>query len=37
MDKKCSKKNINSSPQEIWIRILLLEINGSPPLIKTHH
>ena len=27
------KKNIESSPQEIWIRIHFLEINGSPSLV----
>ena len=32
-DKKCFIKiNIESSPQEIWIRIRFLEINGSPSL-----
>ena len=32
-DKKCLiKNNIESSPQEIWIRIRFLEINGSPSL-----
>ena len=27
-----TKKSIESSPQEIWIRIRFLEINGSPSL-----
>ena len=32
-DKKCFIKiNIESSPQEIWIRIRFLEVNGSPSL-----
>ena len=35
-DKKCfKKKNIESSPPEIWIRIRFLEINGSPSLVLT--
>ena len=29
------KNNIKSSPQEIWIRIHFLELNGSPSLTKT--
>jgi len=34
MDKKLLIKfNTESSPQEIWIRIFFLEINGSPSLI----
>ena len=28
-----NKKNIELSPQDIWIRIRFLEINGSPSLI----
>ena len=33
-DKICFiKSNIESSPQEIWIRIHFLEINGSPSLL----
>ena len=33
--KKCFKKiYIESSPQEIWIRIRFLEINGSPSLVN---
>ena len=28
-----NKKNIELSPQEIWIRIRFLEINGSPSLV----
>ena len=33
-DNKCFfKNNIESSPQEIWIRIRFLEINGSPSLL----
>ena len=32
-DKKClTKKNVESSPQEIWTRIHFLEISGSPSL-----
>ena len=27
------KNNIESSPQEIWIRIRFLEINGSPSMV----
>ena len=35
-DKKCFiKNNIESSLQEIWIRIHFLEINGSPSLVLT--
>jgi hypothetical protein len=34
-DKKCFIKiNIESSPEEIWIRIRFLEINGSLSLVK---
>ena len=29
------KNNIESSPQEIWIRIRFLEINGSSSLVTT--
>ena len=33
-DKKCFiKDNIELSPQEIWIRVHFLEINGSPSLL----
>ena len=33
-DKKCLiKNNIESSPQEIWIRIRFLEISGYPSLL----
>ena len=35
MDKKCFiTNNIESSPQEIWIGIRFLEINGSPSLVE---
>ena len=30
-----SKKNVESSPQEIWTRIRFLEISGSPSLEKS--
>ena len=35
-DKTCFIKiNVESSPQEIWIRIRFLENNGSPSLVIT--
>ena len=34
MDKKCFELiNVELSPQEIWVRICFLQINGSPSLI----
>ena len=34
--KCCIKNNIESSLQEIWIRIRFLKINGSPSLVISH-
>ena len=31
------KNNKESCPQEIWIRICFLEINGSPSLVEIYH